>query len=421
MSNPNALSGAPTSQQVAPGHATPKAVDPGRWPDIARSTRSSLRAAAARQVLRGAVRDLAVQVVLPDGRLLGRGGPTLEIRSDRFFHRIGADLKIGFGEAYMAGDWRAAEGTDLADLLTVFARRLTTLVPPTLQRFRKVIEQRMPAAERNDRKGARSNISRHYDLSNDLFATFLDPTMSYSSALFDGTDDLEQAQVRKIDNILDLAGVQDGSRVLEIGTGWGQLAIQAASRGATVTSITLSTEQRDLARKRIAEAGVDATVELCDYRDVDGRYDAVVSVEMIEAVGERYWPTYFETVDRVLVPGGRFGLQAITMPDDRLRATRHAQGWIHKYIFPGGLIPSLEAIDRAAGGLAVVDQRRFGADYARTLRLWRDRFTDQAVEVDALGFDETFRRMWEFYLAYSEAGFRSGYLDVVQLALTRRT
>ncbi|GAA1510935.1 cyclopropane-fatty-acyl-phospholipid synthase family protein [Kribbella lupini] len=345
----------------------------------------------------------------------------MEIVDDSFFHRIGADLKIGFGEAYMAGDWRPGPGTDLAELLTVFARHLTTLVPPTLQRFRKLIEQRMPATERNDRRGARSNIARHYDLSNDLFATFLDPTMSYSSALFDTTDDLDQAQVRKIDHVLDLAGVRDGSRVLEIGTGWGQLAIQAAGRGAAVTSITLSTEQRDLARKRIAEAGVDATVELCDYRDVEGRYDAVVSVEMIEAVGERYWPTYFETVDRVLVPGGRFGLQAITMPDDRLRATRHAQGWIHKYIFPGGLIPSLEAIDRAAGRLTVVDQRAFGADYARTLRLWRDRFTEQAAEVDALGFDETFRRMWEFYLAYSEAGFRSGYLDVVQLALTRRT
>ncbi|GAB3818737.1 SAM-dependent methyltransferase [Kribbella italica] len=392
-----------------------------RWPDIVKSPRSSVRAAAARQVLRGAVRDLAVQVVLPDGRRLGRGGPVMEIVSDRFFHRIGADLKIGFGEAYMAGDWRAAPGTDLAELLTVFARRLSTLVPPTLQRFRKVIEQRMPTSELNDRTGARSNIARHYDLSNDLFATFLDPTMSYSSALFDDTDDLEQAQVRKIDNVLDLAGVREGSRVLEIGTGWGQLAIQAAGRGATVTSITLSTEQRDLARKRIAEAGVDATVELCDYRDAAGRYDAVVSVEMIEAVGERYWAEYFATVDRLLVPGGRFGLQAITMPDDRLRATRHAQGWIHKYIFPGGLIPSLEAIDRSAGRLAVIDQHKFGADYARTLRLWRDRFTEQAAEVDALGFDETFRRMWEFYLAYSEAGFRSGYLDVVQLALTRRT
>jgi cyclopropane-fatty-acyl-phospholipid synthase len=420
MNNPNTLSGAATSKPVDPGHATPEAAAPGRWPDIARSPHSSFRARAARQVLRGAVRDLALQVVLPDGRRLGRGGPVMEIVSDNFFHRIGADLKIGFGEAYMAGDWRAAQGTDLAELLTVFARRLSTLVPPTLQRFRKVIEQRMPAAELNDHQGARSNIARHYDLSNDLFATFLDPTLSYSSALFDGTDDLERAQVRKIDNVLDMAGVRDGSRVLEIGTGWGQLAIQAAHRGATVTSITLSTEQRDLARKRIAEAGVDATVELCDYRDVEGRYDAVVSVEMIEAVGERYWPTYFETVDRVLAPGGRFGLQAITMPDNRLRATRHAQGWIHKYIFPGGLIPSLEAIDRSAGRLEIVDRRAFGADYARTLRLWRDRFTEQAAEVDALGFDQTFRRMWEFYLAYSEAGFRSGYLDVVQLALTRR-
>ncbi|MEV6285074.1 cyclopropane-fatty-acyl-phospholipid synthase family protein [Kribbella sp. NPDC051770] len=406
---------------ATPAAAPPEAVDAERWPDVAQAPRSPLRAAAARQILRGAVRDLEVEVALPDGRRLGRGGPTMEIVSDAFFHRIGADLKIGFGESYLAGDWRAAPGTDLAELLTVFARKLSTLVPPTLQRFRKLIEQRMPSAELNDRQGARSNIARHYDLSNDLFATFLDPTMSYSSALFDGTDDLEQAQVRKIDNVLDLAGVQHGSHVLEIGTGWGQLAIQAARRGATVTSVTLSTEQRDLARKRIAEAGVEATVELRDYRDVEGRYDAVVSVEMIEAVGERYWPEYFATVDRLLVPGGRFGLQAITMPDDRLQATRHAQGWIHKYIFPGGLIPSEPAIDRSAGNLAVVDRLAFGPDYARTLRLWRDRFTAQAPAVDALGFDHVFRRMWEFYLAYSEAGFRSGYLDVVQLALTRRT
>jgi cyclopropane-fatty-acyl-phospholipid synthase len=402
-----------------------------RWPGIARTPNSPLRAAVARRILRRAVRDLPLTVVLPDGSRLGSGGPVMEILSDAFFHRIGADLKIGFGEAYMAGDWRTGEGTDLADLLTVFASRLTDLVPPALQRFRKLIEPRL--AERNDKAGARENIARHYDLSNDLFATFLDPTMSYSSAWFAhgdtgprpaaaGFDDLAAAQVRKIDGVLDFAGVQAGSRVLEIGTGWGQLAIQAARRGATVTSITLSTEQRDLARQRIAEAGVDATVELCDYREVEGVFDAIVSVEMIEAVGEEYWPTYFATIDRLLAPGGQFGLQSITMPHDRLLATRHAQGWIHKYIFPGGLIPSLTAINEiaaTAGGLQVAEQRDLGADYAHTLRLWRERFVAEARTVADLGFDAVFRRMWEFYLAYSEAGFRAGYLGVSQLALTR--
>ncbi|GAA1642067.1 cyclopropane-fatty-acyl-phospholipid synthase family protein [Kribbella alba] len=415
--------------------STLQLIDTDRWPGVARTPNSPLRAEAARLILHRAVRDLPVVVLLPDGTRLGSGGagaPVMEIVSDAFFHRIGADLKIGFGEAYMAGDWRAGRGTDLADLLTTFASRLTELVPPVAQRFRKLVEPRL--ADENDRIGARANIARHYDLSNELFATFLDPTLTYSSAWFspaaDGYDqvaagfhELGAAQVRKIDGVLDLAGVREGSRVLEIGTGWGQLAIQAAQRGAEVTSITLSTEQRDLARRRIAEAGVNATVELRDYRDVEGQYDAVVSVEMIEAVGERYWPTYFATVDRVLAPGGRFGLQSITMSHDRMLATRHAQSWVHKYIFPGGLIPSLTAIEQTAataGGLTVVGQRDLGPDYARTLRLWRERFTSQAPVVANLGFDATFRRMWEFYLAYSEAGFRAGYLGVSQLALIRR-
>jgi cyclopropane-fatty-acyl-phospholipid synthase len=404
-------------------------IDADRWPGVARTPYSPVRAAAARQVLRRAVRDLPVVVLLPDRSRLGAGGagaPVLEIVSEKFFHRIGADLKIGFGEAYLAGDWRAGDGTDLADLLTVFAHRLGDLVPPVLQRFRKLIEQRMPSSELNDRSGARSNIARHYDLSNELFAAFLDETMTYSSAWFDGRPagfgQLAAAQRRKIDGVLDYAGVQPGTRLLEIGTGWGQLAIQAAERGATVTSVTLSAEQRDLARKRIAEAGVDAEVELRDYRDVQGQYDAVVSVEMIEAVGARYWPTYFATIDRLLAPGGRFALQSITMPHDRLLATQHAQGWIHQYIFPGGLIPSLTAIEQiagTAGGLSIEQRRDFGPSYANTLRLWRERFTARSGEVANLGFDAVFRRIWEFYLAYSEAGFRAGYLGVSQLALVR--
>ncbi|MFI7061322.1 class I SAM-dependent methyltransferase [Kribbella sp. NPDC050124] len=380
---------------------------------------SPTRAAIARQFLRRAVRDLPVTVRLPDGTRLGNAGPELDIVSDTFFHRIGHDLRIGFGEAYMAGDWRAAPGCDLADVLTVFARQLTGLVPPVLQRFRRLVEP--PIANSNDRAGARANVAHHYDLSNELFALFLDPTMSYSSAMFVAGNTLEQAQRRKIDSILDLAGVRAGAKVLEIGTGWGQLAIQAAARGADVRTITLSAEQRDLARRRIAAAGVHAEVELCDYRDVRGRYDAIVSVEMIEAVGARYWPTYFATVDRLLAPGGRFGLQSITMPHDRMLATRHTQGWIQQYIFPGGLIPSIEAITSSARGLQIVERRDFGPDYARTLRLWRERFTAHADLVAGLGFDAVFRRMWEFYLAYSEAGFRSGYLGVSQFAMTPAT
>ncbi|HEY3513339.1 MAG TPA: cyclopropane-fatty-acyl-phospholipid synthase family protein, partial [Kribbella sp.] len=229
---------------------------------------------------------------------------------------------------------------------------------------------------------------------------------------------------RKVERILDQAEVGAGTRLLEIGIGWGTLAIAAARRGARVTGITLSTEQLQLARKRVAEAGMTDRVDLRlqDYRAVTGSYDAVVSVEMIEAVGEEYWPEYFRTIDRLLAPGGSVALQAILMEHDRMLATRTSYGWIQKYIFPGGLIPSRTAIDETLAThttLVVEDDFRFGADYAETLRRWRRNFTANWQAVRAEGFDETFRRTWEFYLAYCEAGFASGYLDVAQLRLTQ--
>src|SRR3954451_15501031 len=248
--------------------------------------------------------------------------------------------------------------------------------------------------------------------------------MTYSSAWFEPGDDLAAAQTRKIDGILDLARVRSGMRVLEIGSGWGALAIRAArERGAHVTTLTLSTEQEALARKRAEEAGVSDLVEvrLQDYRDVTGRFDAVVSVEMIEAVGERYWPTYFAALDSLLAPGGRVGLQAITMPHDRMMATRRSYTWIHKYVLPGGIIPSLRAIEEnlaAHTRLSVVELRELGPHYARTLALWRERFLANWDRLED-SFDDTFRRMWEFYLAYCEAGFRVGYLGVSQLGLAR--
>jgi cyclopropane-fatty-acyl-phospholipid synthase len=209
--------------------------------------------------------------------------------------------------------------------------------------------------------------------------------------------------------------------VLEIGSGWGSLAIRAAQRGARVTAITLSCEQMRLARERVAAAGLSALVEVRvqDYREAGGEYDAIVSVEMIEAVGEEYWPTYFGVLDRRLAPGGRVALQSITMPHDRMLASRSTYTWIHKYIFPGGLIPSDDAVRAAtrATRLRVADSRSYGLHYAETLRLWRERFNRRADEVETLGFDRIFRRMWNLYLAWSEAGFRSGYLDVRQYLL----
>lgn len=409
-------------------------LDADRWPDVARLPQRPLRAAIARRLFERAIAGLPMTVeVVPTGERWGAGrpgDPVLRlVRPDAVFDRLGDSGLIGLGEAYMADEWDA---TDVVAVFGVLADHVAELLPPWLQRLRRLGVRRQPTTERNSRAGARRNISRHYDLSNELFASFLDPTMSYSSALFasgidlDGGarhDDLDSAQHRKIDRMLDACAVGEGSRVLEIGTGWGELALRAAARGAQVTTITLSVEQQQLARERIATAGLAdrVSVELCDYRDVDGSFDAVVSVEMIEAVGEAYWPTYFATLERVLAPGGRVAVQAITLPHDRLLATRRDYTWIHKYVFPGGLIPSVEAVGAQAhiAGLEVTDDFAFGVHYAETLRLWRESFAVNGHAVADFGTDPTFARMWTFYLAYCEAGFRSGYLDVHQFVMER--
>jgi cyclopropane-fatty-acyl-phospholipid synthase len=415
------------------GSATGAAVqrpDPQRWPDIAAVPHRPVRARLARALFRHAVARIPLRVVDPDSRWSGRGTSTDPVmrlvRPDAFFHRLGDSGTIGFGEAYMAGDWVT---DDLAGVLTAFAGQLRELVPPALQRLRHAVLHRQPAYHDNTIAGARKNIQRHYDLSNDLFALFLDETMTYSCALFAGdpanpAEGLADAQRRKIDRLLDAAGVRDGTRLLEIGTGWGELAMRAARRGARVTTLTISTEQAELARERIAAAGLADRVDvlLQDYREARGRYDAVVSVEMIEAVGANHWAEYFTAIDRALVPGGRCGLQAILQDDATVRATKDTYTWIRKYIFPGGQCASLEAIERtlaANTSLAVTERFGFNLHYAQTLHRWRTTFEQHAAEVAALGFDETFRRMWSLYLAYSEAGFRTGYLDVQQLTLIK--
>jgi cyclopropane-fatty-acyl-phospholipid synthase len=399
-------------------------VDLARWPAMAVPPPAPLRAALARLAFRRAARYAGVRVCLADGRSFGSpSGPVLEITNPHsFFTRLGREGKIGFGEAYMAGDWDAP---CLVDVLEAMARQINSLIPPRIQRVRRLYERRHPDEEENDREGSRRNVARHYDLSNALFATFLDESMTYSSALFSpGCESLARAQERKIGRLLDATRVGRGSRVLEIGTGWGELALQAARRGARVTTVTLSEEQATLARHRVEAARmtpwIDIRVE--DYRDVTGQFDAVISVEMIEAVGERWWPEYFRTLDERLAPSGRIGLQSILMGHDSLMATKSSWTWIHKYIFPGGLIPSEEAIRRTLAehtGLHVVERLRFGESYATTLRRWRNQFDAQADVVDRLGFDRTFRGMWYFYLAYSEAGFLSGYIDVAQFVLAK--
>ncbi|MEZ0577642.1 class I SAM-dependent methyltransferase [Nocardioides sp. MH1] len=412
------------------------------WQHLAEVPPSGTGARIARRLFRTAINRLDVTVHLAatdkhPAETIGRGGPAIHVhRPDELFARLAKDQLIGFGESYLTGAWDEgldAAPTALGDFLTVLAAEITDLVPRPLQALRSFIVTRVPRSQHGSRANTRSNIAHHYDLSNDLFRLFLDPTLSYSSALFDDpatatARDLVAAQHRKIDRLLDQAGVTAGTRLLEIGTGWGELAIRAAARGAVVHTITLSSEQLELARERIAAAGhADRVeVELCDYRALldapAGGYDAVVSVEMIEAVGWQYWPTYFRTLDHVLAPGGRVAIQAITMPHDRMLATRDTHTFITKYIFPGGALPSVRAIEETAArttGLRVVDRLAFGAHYARTLECWDAAFTAAADDVTALGFDATFRRMWHFYLEYSRAGFASGYIDDHQITLAK--
>lgn len=392
-----------------------------------------IRRYLAKAIVGQVLHRVPVRVVLPGGRTMGREDPTLPqiqvVDEVGAFERLAHHPKIGLGEAYMAGAWRAAPGTDLVEVLQPFAERMTSAFPPALLRLRAVVDRAIPRVHRNTLAGSRRNIEAHYDLSNDLFEAFLDPSLMYSSALFDDASpwseqSLEHAQYRKVARVLDLARVEADSRVLEIGTGWGTLAIEAARRGAKVTTLTLSKEQAALAQERIDTAGladrIDVRIE--DYRECTGQYDAVVSVEMIEAVGEEYWPTYFSTIDERLAPGGVAVTQAILMAHERYLATRRSYGWIQKHIFPGGLIPSERAIDQVCSehtSLRLADRASFGQHYAHTLRRWRERFIAHWPQIAGHGFDDEFRRKWEFYLAYCEAGFAAGYLDVAHLTLTR--
>ena len=428
-----------TAARTATGvPASPATIDPDVWPGVAQppsGVKAAIAGKAAGLLFKGAVKRLPLLVQYPDGSVLGTGGAEAPVmtmlRPEAFEARIGDNGLIGLGESFMAGDW---EASDLAGVLEVFAGSVDSLIPMPLQMLRSLYLPRTPRQELNAEQNTRSNISRHYDLSNALFANFLDDTMSYSSALFPldagalaavPWESLAIAQQAKIDRLLDKAGVGSGTRLLEIGTGWGELALRAAARGATVYSVTLSSEQQALAQERIAAAGYadQVTVALQDYRAVEGEFDAVVSVEMIEAVGYEYWPIYFQTIDRALAPGGKVAIQAITMPHGRMLATRNAYTWVHKYIFPGGFLPSVRAIEGVAQQhttLRVRERMGMGDHYAATLRLWEERFLARSQEVGELGFDAVFQRMWLFYLCYSRAGFQSGYLDVQQIVLDRR-
>ena len=362
-----------------------------------------------------------LELRLPDGALasFGKGvpGAVLEVNDEAMFGRVLARGDIGFAEAYLDGQW---DTPDLTGLLTLLARNRDGLGRALYGQWSGLLAARLRHLfNRNSRAGSKRNIMAHYDLGNEFYRAWLDDTMSYSAALFSSVaDTLETAQVAKYLRILDRLQAQSGERILEIGCGWGGFAAVASQLGLPMTGLTLSPAQLAWAQQRVPEADL----RLQDYRDIKEKYDHIVSIEMFEAVGERWWPTYFATIARALQPGGRAVIQTITIRDDLFAAYRKGTDFIQQYIFPGGMLPAKSEFRRQAGrqGLIVRDEFAFGLDYARTLALWREAFEANWPRIAALGFDDSFRRLWRFYLAYCEAGFRAGSIDVVQFELGHR-
>jgi cyclopropane-fatty-acyl-phospholipid synthase len=407
--------------------------------DLARDRRAFRRLPelkGAPAVFRAAVQLIArnwaigsVAFTLPSGKELyiaGREpGPDarLTIHDFRFIRRALAAGDIGFAEAYMAGEF---DTPNLPDLPYVFAANWDRVHHVTMGNPLAWTMNRLRHAFRpNSRSGAKKNIHAHYDLGNAFYAQWLDPTMTYSSAKYERPGQaLPEAQTAKYRALAQSMGLQAGQSVLEIGCGWGGFAEYAAREvGAKVTAITISEEQYAFAKQRMFEADLAerAEIRLVDYRDVEGRYDRVASIEMFEAVGERYWPSYFGKINEALAPGGRAGLQIITIRDEYFEEYRSRSDFIQKYIFPGGMLPSeerLEAVtDRAGFTWTAIE--RFGQDYADTLAEWQKRFDAAWHEIRPLGFDERFRKLWKFYLSYCEAGFRTERTNVVQLSLAK--
>lgn len=361
-----------------------------------------------------------LEVALPDGgcTLFGDGGEcvSLRVHDEAMFGQVLARGDIGLAEAYLDGAWDAP---DVAALLTLLARNRAVLRRAVYGSWPRLLAARLRhLLNGNSRLGSKRNVMAHYDLGNAFYRLWLDPTMSYSSALFGDTADvsLEDAQHAKYRRILAGLAARPGESVLEIGCGWGGFAEAAVQAGLQVTGLTLSPAQLAWAQERVPQADL----RLQDYRDVTGRFDHVVSIEMFEAVGERWWPSYFRTVAGALNPGGRAVIQTITIRDDLFAAYRRGTDFIQQYVFPGGMLPSPGAFQAAARrqGLVVTGAHAFGADYARTLAAWRRAFEANWTSIAALGFDETFRRLWRLYLAYCEAGFRAGSIDVVQFELS---
>jgi len=362
-----------------------------------------------------------LEVELPGGdvRRFGHGAPIrLAIHDRAFFRRLATRGKLGFGESYTAGEW---DSDDLVGLFELLLRNADAAAERHA-RVRRLLELRPRFARRNGFARSRRNIAYHYDLGNELFALMLDETMTYSCAVFDDPRmSLEDAQRLKYERLCRSLSLGSEDRVLEIGCGWGGFARHAAeTRGCSVTGITISHEQATLARERTQ--GLPVEIREQDYRSLEGSFTKVVSIEMIEAIGADQFGTFFATIDRVLGPGGRAAVQTILVPEQRWDRYRRTPDWIERYIFPGCLIPSLEALTHATARhsrLGIYGVEEIGTHYAETLRRWRTNFHERIDEVRRLGYDRRFERTWDFYLAFCEAGFRAGVLRDAQLLLAR--
>ncbi len=410
-----------TGRRMKPGPYTDAGI--ARIPGLNGWTRAALAIIA--QISVG-----AVNIFLPDGRKIRFEGAipgdagTIMVHDAGFAKKLLLGGGIGFAEAYMDGLW---DTPDLSALLGVLAANNTSIgakargnsLYSLLQRVRSRLLQR------NSRSGARRNIEYHYDLGNDFYALWLDAGMTYSSALFkDAGDSLEQAQNHKYRALAKHISLATDHHLLEIGCGWGGFCEFAAKEtGCRVTGITISQEQYDFARKRIFESGLAERVNIImqDYRDVSAQYDRIASIEMFEAVGKAYWPVFFNKLHCCLKPDGLAGLQLITIADQHFEGYRRGGDFIQRYIFPGGMLISPAVLQRqvAHANLHILEQVSFGRDYAKTLQHWHDRFQTQWPEIEKLGFDTRFRRMWTYYLAYCQSGFMSHNTDVIQMTLAR--
>lgn len=346
-----------------------------------------------------------------------RSGPQAKvtIHSWRCIWRLASSWDIGFSEAYSDGEWSSS---NLVALLKLASYNSALAEPPKFLRRPRFWLRLRHAMNRNTRRGSRRNIAAHYDLGNEFYQRWLDPGMTYSAGLFSSVDQtLEQAQDAKLNRVLSLLDLAGGVKVLEIGCGWGSLAERIMERhDCSVTAVTLSREQLAYTDNRLRGRSLDgrSDIRLQDYRDVRGTFDRVVSIEMLEAVGEAYWPAYFQNLSDRLRPGGVGVLQVITIAEDRFEDYRGRPDFIQKYIFPGGMLPTTKVVEREAAkaGLKLVAKEFFGDSYARTLEEWRRRFLESWPAIEALGFDERFKRTWEYYLAYSQAGFETGDINV---------